>query len=148
MKQFISTSLIALTLSFASPKEVALVQEFHNIKTKKEEQAFLKKYDKSSDVDVLAYVIALEMKKAEYKFFPVDKIAIFLKQKKRLQNYIDQYPENIHLRYVRLILQEKTPAILGYKTNIEEDLSFLKDKLNIESSDQFLKAMHSNKLSS
>jgi hypothetical protein len=61
------------------------------------------------------------MKQAKYKFFPWDKISIFNKEKENLENLIKANPNNLHLRYVRLIIQENTPRLLNYFSDIEKD---------------------------
>ena len=107
-----------------------IMNNFHELQSKQDEEKFLKKFSESSDVAVQAYVCAVEMKQAEYAINPISKLKIFNKTKKKLALLIKNNPKNIHLRYVRLLLQEKTPAILGYKDNIEEDTLFLKNEIN------------------
>ena len=78
------------------------------------------------------------MKQAKYKTFPWSKLSIFNKEKKRLDELIKTHPNNIHLRYVRLVIQEKTPKILGYNKKIQEDKSFLKIMLKKKDSSDYL----------
>ena len=61
------------------------------------------------------------MKQAKYKFFPWEKITIFKKEKCNLERLIVEHPNNLHLRYLRLVIQEHTPKFLNYFSNIEMD---------------------------
>ncbi|APG65510.1 hypothetical protein LPB136_09130 [Tenacibaculum todarodis] len=102
------------------------VSQFHASLTEKEELNYIKKYKDNKSVDVQAYVVSLQMKQAKYKTFPWSKLSVFNKQKKILNKLIKTHPKNVHLRYVRLVIQEKTPKILGYNDHIKEDKTFLK----------------------
>ena len=93
---------------------------------------------KNSEPSVLAYVCALEMKQAEYNYNPISKLNIFNRSKKKLDALIELNPTNVHLRYIRFVLQEKTPGILGYKDNLEEDKIFLMHKLEVSDDSDFL----------
>ncbi|MGB1295673.1 MAG: hypothetical protein ACPG6V_09345 [Flavobacteriales bacterium] len=114
-----------------------VVSEFHAIQHKENEQIFIETY-KNKSIDAQAYVLALEMKKAEYTILPWKKLDIFNTKKKEINALIAKYPENIHLRYMRLYLQENTPKILGYTTNIKEDKAFLKKKLETEDPSDYM----------
>ncbi|OIQ21096.1 MAG: hypothetical protein BM557_04895 [Flavobacterium sp. MedPE-SWcel] len=113
--------LISILLTFTKSVAPSYVQEFHDLKDRKTEQQFIDKYQNSTDESVQAYIIALRMKKAKYTWNPLKKISIFKRQKKALNKLIVKNPNNIHLRYIRLLLQEKTPKILGYNKNIADD---------------------------
>jgi hypothetical protein len=130
-------SLIFISLfSSANIKEV--VEEFHTLETRESEDVFIENYNQSSHPSILAYVCAIEMKEAEYKFNPFSKLKIFKHTKKKLDSLIQTNPTDVHLRYIRLILQEKTPSILGYNDNIDEDKLFLTSKLEILDDSDYL----------
>lgn len=114
------------------------VKEYHEVSTEKEELSFINKYKNSKEVEVIAFVVSLQMKQAKYKTFPWSKLAVFNKEKKKLNALIETYPNNVHLIYVRLVIQENTPEILGYNKNIEEDKSFLKLMLKKKDSSDYL----------
>ena len=133
-------SLLFLTMSLIlSPtiiKEV--VEEFHALKTKESEVVFIKKYTLNSQSSILGYVCAIEMKQAQYSYNPISKIKIFKHAKEKLDSLIQSNPSNVHLRYVRLLLQETSPGILGYDSNIEEDKIFLSKTLDISDDSDYL----------
>ncbi|MCT4699273.1 hypothetical protein [Tenacibaculum haliotis] len=114
------------------------VVKYHSVLSKKDELRYIETYQEKKNINIQAYVISLQMKQAKYKTFPWSKLSIFNKEKKRLDELIKTHPNNIHLRYVRLVIQEKTPKILGYNKNIQEDKSFLKIILKKKDSSDYL----------
>lgn len=129
---------ILLTWVLLQPSsEPKFVNQFHQLTNKEEEESFINQYTNTS-VDANAYVIALEMKKAQYTIFPWRKWSIFQTQKKELNQLVSQHPQNVHLRYIRLVLQEQTPAFLGYNTYIAEDKDFLLTLLNKNDSTDYM----------
>ncbi len=119
------------------------VNEFHEIKTKEEELQFISKYENSNNASVLGYVVSLRMKQAKYKLMPWDKISVFRTERDNLEKLINENPKNIHLRYLRLVIQESTPKLLNYFSNIETDKNIIKTYLkktdNTDYLDQFIK---------
>ena len=130
---------IILLLNQQNQKTIPdFVQDFHEVSSKKEELIYIDTYYKSKNVDVKAYVVSLQMKQAQYKTFPWSKLSVFNKEKNKLNQLIKVYPNNIHLRYIRLVIQESTPKILGYNKNIKEDKLFLKLMLKKKDSSDYL----------
>jgi len=121
--------LFVYTVFFLNITEVQ--EEFHRLNNEDEELTFIEKYHGDLNPSVQAYICAVEMKQAEYSFNPMSKLRIFKKTKNKLEELILNNPKNIDLRYVRLLLQEKTPELLGYKNNIEEDKLFLQNELSL-----------------
>lgn len=119
-------------------KEV--VMEFHQLKTEQAEINFITKFKETTNPSILAYVVSVSMKQAEYSHNPYNKLQVFNTNKKVLQRLISQNGSNVHLRYVRLVVQENAPGILGYNDHIEEDKSFLKKKLEQTDEWDFLDA--------
>lgn len=129
--------LFNMVVNFTNPTPV-FVREFHLVSTKKMEISYIRKYEKSNNIDVLAYVVSLKMKQAKYKFLPWSKLKVFNKQKINLEELIVNEPNNIHLRYVRLVIQESLPKILNYNSNIKEDKEFLKNILTKKDTTDYL----------
>lgn len=130
--------LILGLLSTDSIVQTNVVQEFHLLETQEEELAFINKYKSESDPTLLGYVCAVEMKQAEYGINPFFKYKTFVTVKQKLDALIEAHPTNVHLRYIRLLLQENTPKILGYNENIEEDKYMLAEKLEINDESDLL----------
>ena len=116
----------------------AFVSEFHELDSKTKEEAFIAKYKSSNEPSILGYVYAIEMKQIEYSYNPITKIKDFNTIKVKLNALITKFPTNVHLRYIRLVIQEKTPSILGYKNFIEEDKKILNEKLKIKDETDYL----------
>lgn len=130
--------LIVTLFIFSSTEPPKFVLEYHQLSGKKEEIAFINKYKENKNISVKAYVISLQMKQAKYRTMPWSKLKIFKKGKKSLERLIEKYPNNVHLRYVRLVIQEQTPGILGYKSAIKTDKAFLKNIMHQKDSTQYL----------
>ena len=116
----------------------AFVSEFHELDSKTKEEAFIAKYKSSNEASILGYVYAIEMKQIEYSYNPITKIKDFNTIKVKLNALVTKFPTNVHLRYIRLVIQEKTPSILGYKNFIEEDKKILNEKLKIKDETDYL----------
>ncbi|WP_043707227.1 hypothetical protein [Tenacibaculum ovolyticum] len=124
-----------ISLAIVAPK---FVTDYHEVSNKKEELLYINKFQNSKEVAVKGYVISLRMKQAKYKFLPWSKLMIFKKEKNKLESLINKHPSNIHLRYVRLVIQEKLPKLLNYSSQINSDKEFLKKYLNKKDSTDYL----------
>lgn len=133
----INAFLFLWITNWVSPPEPNFVVEFHTLENKQDEERFIELY-KDSSIDASAYIIALQMKKAEYTILPWRKWTIFHSQKKRLDQLIISHPQNVHFRYIRLVLQEHSPAFLGYNVHIEEDKNFLLNKMEQTDSTDYM----------
>ncbi len=114
------------------------VNEFHILNSEKTELNFIAKHADSKDPSVIAYVTSISMKQAEYEQNPLHKLQLFETNRDLLNLLIKENSTNVHLRYVRLLSQEKTPFFLGYNGSIVEDKKFLKNILEIEDETDYL----------
>lgn len=114
------------------------VVKYHKLTTKKAELAYIANYKNSKKVSIQGYVISLEMKQAKYKTMPWSKLKVFNSNKNKLEELILKNPNNVHLRYIRLVIQENTPGILGYTSSIKKDKQFLKEVLQKKDSVSYL----------
>lgn len=73
----------------------------------------------------LCYLGASQTIWAVHIYNPINKLNTFNTGKKNIENAINQEPNNIELRFIRLSVQMNTPAFLGYKFNISEDTDFI-----------------------
>ncbi|MFT7612527.1 MAG: hypothetical protein ACI9J3_001490 [Parvicellaceae bacterium] len=75
-----------------------------------------------------AYIGALTMKKSQFEESPKGKILVFKEGMKLLESSISKEPENGEYRFLRFVIQEHTPKILKYNSNINEDLIIVIEK--------------------
>ncbi len=116
------------------------IVEYHQIKTKEEELNFIEAYRDSENISLQGYVISLEMKQAKYMFSPIKKYSTFNRSRTRIENLILKNPNNVDLRYIRLVIQENVPLVLGYKSSIKEDKVFLIAKMKVNDRSDYLDA--------
>jgi len=86
----------------------------------------LKIVDASSLKEKNAYSGALLMKKAGLVSGPGHKLSLFKSGHKKLEASIKKNSTNAELRFLRLMVQEHAPGILGYKNNEQQDADFIK----------------------
>jgi len=72
-----------------------------------------------------AYVGALLMRKAGIVGGPKQKLSLFKEGAKKLESEIKKDKGNPEYRFLRLMIQENAPGILGYKDNLDDDKTFL-----------------------
>lgn len=104
---------------------------------------------KSNCEKTIPYYAAATMRKAEFVWSPLDKLANFNKGKKMLESFIAKNPENIEAKYIRWLTQKMAPRFLGYHQNIENDYRFIQKnitKSDIEKSYQKVILHHIQKL--
>lgn len=82
----------------------------------------------------LGYYGALQTIWANHASNPFSKLNTFIKGKKNIEKAIAEDNDNTELRFIRLSIQTNAPYFLNYRSNIEEDKSFLiKRKSEIQS---------------
>jgi hypothetical protein len=73
-----------------------------------------------------AFMGTLIMKKAGMGGSPITKLHLFKEGHKLLESAILQEPNNAEFRFLRLMIQENAPGILGYKNDEEKDSEFIR----------------------
>ena len=72
-----------------------------------------------------AYRGALIAKKADFANFPAEKLKLFRIGVDLIELAVKEKPENVEFRFLRLVIQEKSPGIVGYKDNLQEDKNII-----------------------
>jgi len=72
-----------------------------------------------------AFEGALRMKKAGLLKGASNKLKEFKAGRGKLEDMITAQPQNAEFRFLRLMIQEQAPRILGYKNKLEEDHKYL-----------------------
>lgn len=91
--------------------------------------------EKEDDVALVAYKGAALSLKAKYAKGIKNKTNGFKEGVEWVEYAIQKQPQAIEPRFVRLTIQENSPAILGYKSNIDEDKALILEKFKDASSD-------------
>ena len=84
-----------------------------------------------SNTDKEAFEGALLMRKAGVLKIPAQKLASFKKGHKQLEAAIAKAPHNAEYRFLRLIVQENAPKVLGYYRDMVADSKFIKDNYKL-----------------
>lgn len=71
--------------------------------------------------DTLAFAGAMKMKLAGMLSSPAEKLKTFRIGRNSLELAIDKDSSNAEYRFLRLVIQENAPSILGYRINLKED---------------------------
>lgn len=74
-----------------------------------------------------AFTGALLMKKAGLVTQPAEKLRLFKQGRQLLEGEIKAHPDKTLFRYLRLMIQENSPAMLGYKKNMQEDATMVRN---------------------
>lgn len=72
------------------------------------------------------YAGALLMKKAGLVTGPKNKLELFKQGHKKLEAVLQKDTSNAEFRLLRLMIQEKSPGVLGYKNELGKDGLFIK----------------------
>ncbi|SKB65072.1 hypothetical protein SAMN05660477_00494 [Soonwooa buanensis] len=75
----------------------------------------------------LGYLGGLQTIWANHVFSIMSKLNTFKEGKKNIEEAIKKEPDNVELRFIRLSVQKNAPSFLGYKSNITEDIQFIKN---------------------
>lgn len=126
-------SLILVTCSFFFTQKIDKADFYVVLESDSESKisakiATLDKLNTSKDKD--AYIGTLTMKHSKFMKTPKEKIAVFRSGKDMLEKSIRSAPNNGEYRFLRLIIQENSPKILKYNSNIEEDIKIIQETFN------------------
>lgn len=82
-------------------------------------------YDKTKKPILLAFYASGNFFMAKHATNPIKKYGYFNRGKKALNEAVMKEPNNLEIRFLRYLCQEKTPKFLGYNKNIEDDKAFV-----------------------
>lgn len=75
-----------------------------------------------------AFEGALLMRKAGFQSTPLKKLSLFKEGGKKLEAAIKAHPNNVEYRFLRLMIQEHAPKIVGYDKELKEDSQLIKSR--------------------
>ena len=73
-----------------------------------------------------SFEVALIMRKAGFAGVPGQKLKLFRAGHKELEAAIRKEPGNVEYRFLRLVVQENAPGILGYNNDLEADSEIIR----------------------
>ena len=123
--------LYSLVLSFILPRDARSIDKSEFYKTFASTDlssinTYIQKVNEATFPEKDAYHGALLMKKAGLVGNPKEKLSLFKQGHKELENAISTDTKNVEYRFLRLMIQENAPGILGYKNEIKEDSGIIK----------------------
>jgi hypothetical protein len=90
----------------------------------------LEKVSNTDKIELIAYKASALTLKAKYAKGLKNKKDMFIKGASLLEETIKKEPSNVELRLIRLSIQESTPKILSYKSEIDSDKGFILKEYN------------------
>lgn len=82
-------------------------------------------YDKTKKPIFLSFYAAAQFFMAKHSGNILKKYSYFNKGKKLLNEAVAKDPDNLEIRFLRLLCQDKTPRVLGYTQYLEQDRAFV-----------------------
>ena len=73
-----------------------------------------------------AFMGTILMKKAGFGAPPALRLKLFKQGRKMLETAIREKPDNAEFRFLRLIIQEHAPGVLGYHNDIQGDSEYIR----------------------
>jgi hypothetical protein len=73
-----------------------------------------------------AFMGAMIMKKSSFRYPPALKLHLFKQGNKMLEAAIKQDTTNTEFRFLRLMIQEHAPKVLGYKDDVGRDSEYIR----------------------
>ncbi len=116
---------ILFSFFFIFTQELPEVREQYYSASKSKENAekfydLLSKYNKDNKI-LIAYKGAATALKSKFTTDRKRKKDLFIEGVSMVEKAVKSDPNNVEIRLIRLSIQENTPKILKYKSNIEED---------------------------
>jgi len=128
--------LVTLTSFAQTIDEVR--QEFHKAvldpQQSKGFHSYMKNVEKR-DPTLQGYEAVSEAMLAQVLWNPFSKLSQVIKYGKQMDAIIDQNPDNIEVRFLRLAIEYNLPPFLGMSAHIEEDIETIKAGIKVSKLD-------------
>ncbi len=110
--------------------EVQIRLDFHKVGTKDQLHTFILTYQDAECSNGEPYVASAMMRMAKFIFWPNRKLHYFKKGREKLEAFIEENPECIEARYLRVMVQANVPVFLGYSQAIDTDIAYIENHLS------------------
>lgn len=127
MKLLLFISILAISAPSLNIDELRSIY-FSGMKNQSETDQFFNLFQNEKELktpELKAYYGAAHTLKAKFARAPIDKKAFFTKGAQFIEDAIKEAPKNFEVRLIRLSVQENSPAVVKYKSNIDEDKAFI-----------------------
>lgn len=125
-----------LFLLLFAPKIFAAEPDIEEVKTLFEASAYSKsaaerllkllaEIDHTAPPLLICYKGVAEMMQAKYGFNPINKFRRFKRGKTLMEEAVKKEPDNLEIRYLRLVIQSNLPAFLNYNDQINADKKYV-----------------------
>lgn len=142
--KLITTFLVTFFLFFCQDLPTIRAQYVDAPKSQKNTEAFynfMANYNSENEV-LVAYKGAAIAMKARYAKQIKEKKMLFIQGIKFVESAVKKEPKNLEIRLIRISIQENSPKILNYKSNISEDKNLILN--NFDKQNQSLKVYLKN----
>ena len=127
---FTAITLFSLIIEAPVLSVDTIRDNFHSMElNEKNVENMINSINNNTEHELLAYRGVCKTMMAKYVFWPASKIEYFNDGKEDIENAIQNNPENIEIRYLRLLIQLNTPNFLGYNDNIDDDATVFLDQI-------------------
>lgn len=133
LKLFVFIGVSFLTLGFVSFTETEKTAFYKTLSSSSEDVIVRYKKKLAANLttyDAKAYYASLVMKEAKFALSPFTKLERFNKGKELLEAVINQNKNNAEYRFLRLMVQENAPSMLGYNDELQQDAQLITNNFN------------------
>lgn len=93
----------------------------------------VKEFDAENNPIIYGYQLSSKLIEIKFIVNPIKKLTLFNELSESLDSLIKQHPTSVEIRLMRYTTQKEAPNFLNYNSEIENDLVFINEKLELES---------------
>ena len=133
MRIIITVVLTLLVLAAFSQDLSDIRSEFHSVVLNPDDSKEFHSYMaeiKNPSPTIEAYQAVSEALLAQVVWNPFNKLKQVVKYDKQMARAVEQEPQNVEIRFLRLAIEYNLPSFLGMSTHMEEDVKKIVDNLS------------------
>ena len=137
---FVFICLFSILLSNAQCSHITKLREIYilsqnDIKSCKELYNLTKNCNPRLDPVEFSYNLTSHLMKCNFILNPFLKYTIFKDSTQQLDSMICLNPQHTEIRFLRYLIQLNSPALLGYRTNLDDDYKLIMSSIYSENED-------------
>ncbi len=133
MKTIVACILLIMATSISAQSLNEIRSEFHAVVLNPDDSRdfhnFLKDIENPTST-VKAYQAVSEALLAQVVWNPFNKLKQVVKYDKQIEAAVEEDPQNIEIRFLRLAIEYNLPSFLGMSTHMEEDVAMIVSDLS------------------